>query len=275
MKRRSLSSRSAAEAAAAEAAREAKAAEKAARKAHAAEQLRQAQERRALREKVMTEAPAEVFNSPMFQSGKYLFKFGYKTSDNVRHEANCRADDKDDVFQKLRTVGIRPYRVECDDPAFVGVRKDLPGPDVGSKRYEYAFRDSQNIRHDGIVLADTREEAFTKLRKLAIKAFFVAEEGTEPPPKRDYTAEVDKTIKAVAESKPLPKAPQEPPVAVPPPVAKQPKPTAPSAPAPAVAAPAPALGIGDRLKRLNALKEQGLLSEDEYNAQRTKILSEL
>lgn len=251
--RQAEAQRKADEAAALEAARAAKAAEKAAKQAYVEEQMRLAQERRALREKVMTEAPSEVFNSPLFQTGKYLFKFGYKSSDNVRHEDKCRADDKDDVFQKLRTVGIRPYRVECDDPAFVGVRKDLPGPDVGSKRYEYAFRDSQNIRHDGIVLADTREEAYAKLRKLAIKAFYVAEEGTEPPPKRDYTAQVEETIKTVAESQSI----------------------ASSAPAPAVAAPAQPLGIGDRLKRLNALKEQGLLSDAEYNDQRAKILSEL
>lgn len=251
--RQAEAQRKADEAAALEAARAAKAAEKAAKQAYVEEQMRLAQERRALREKVMTEAPSEVFNSPLFQTGKYLFKFGYKSSDNVRHEDKCRADDKDDVFQKLRTVGIRPYRVECDDPAFVGVRKDLPGPDVGSKRYEYAFRDSQNIRHDGIVLADTREEAYAKLRKLAIKAFYVAEEGTEPPPKRDYTAQVEETIKTVAESQSI----------------------ASSAPAPAVAAPAQPLGIGDRLKRLNALKEQGLLADAEYNDQRAKILSEL
>lgn len=224
--------RKADEAAALEAARAAKAADKAARRAHAEEQTRLAQERRALRNKVMEEGPSDVFTSSLFQTGKYLFKFGYKTSDNVRHEDKCRADDKDDVFQKLRTVGVRPYRVECADPAFVGVRKDLPGPDVGSKRYEYAFRDSQNVRHDGIVLADTQEEAYAKLRKLAIKAFFVAEEGTEPPP--DVAARLSAT-----------------------------------------AASATPLGVGERLKRLNALKEQGLLSESEYNEQRSKIISEL
>ena len=146
-----------------EAARAAKAAEKAAKKARAEEEFRLAQERRALREKVMTEAANDVFNSPLFQTGKFLFKFGYKTSDNVRHEANCRAESKDDVFQKLRTVGVRPFRVECDDPEFTN------------------------------------------------------------------------------------------------------------------AAPAPAqpLGIADRLKRLNALKADGLLTEEEYAAQRAKIISEL
>ena len=111
----------------------------------------------------MAEAANDVFNSPLFQTGKFLFKFGYKTSDNVRHEANCRAESKDEVFQKLRTVGVRPFRVECDDPEFTN------------------------------------------------------------------------------------------------------------------AAPAPAqpLGIADRLKRLNALKEQGLLTESEYAEQRAKIISEL
>ena len=51
------------------------------------------------------------------------------------------------------------------------------------------------------------------------------------------------------------------------------------APAPVVAAPAPAAGgantMVDRLKKLDALKAAGVLSEDEYNAKRTEILSEI
>ena len=43
----------------------------------------------------------------------------------------------------------------------------------------------------------------------------------------------------------------------------------------AASAPAQPLGIADRLKRLNALKAEGLLTEEEYAAQRAKIISEL
>jgi hypothetical protein len=37
----------------------------------------------------------------------------------------------------------------------------------------------------------------------------------------------------------------------------------------------PSLSIAERLKRLNALKADGLLTEEEYAAQRAKIISEL
>ena len=55
---------------------------------------------------------------PIFTRGRYTFSFVYKTSDNVRHEDTCRADERDEVFQKLRTVKIRPSKVWCDDPAY-------------------------------------------------------------------------------------------------------------------------------------------------------------
>lgn len=241
---------------------QAKLAEKAARKAYAEEQLKRAQVRRAIVEKTMTEANCDIFDIPLFKTGRFLFRFVYKTSDNVRHENTCRADEKNDVFQKLRTIGIKACRVECDDPAYVGVRKDLPGPEVGSKVFEYAFRDSRNIRHDGTVRADTKEEAYEKLRKIAIKPFFVAEEGVPPPnkPKYDLLKETEGILpESVAAT--IVKAAQ---------IA-----TAPDAAAAQPVEEKKPLTIGDRLKRLNALKEQGLLSEPEYAEQRAKILSEL
>lgn len=164
---RGAAKREAAEKAAAEreAKAAAKAAEKAAKRAYAEEQERKAAEKKAARKMVMEDGSAAVFNAPLFKTGRFEFKFGYKTSDNTRHEAFCHGDSKDDVYSKLRTVGVRPYRVECDDPEF-----------------------------------------------------------------------------ANASSSP---------------------------------ASAPVLGIADRLKRLNALKDEGLLSDEEYAAQRAKIISEL
>ena len=55
---------------------------------------------------------------PIFTQGRYTFSFAYKTSDNVRHEDTCQADERDEVFQKLRTVKIRPMKVWCDDSAY-------------------------------------------------------------------------------------------------------------------------------------------------------------
>ena len=237
---------------AAEKARAAKLAEKEAKRLKAEEELRKANERRALREAAMVQRSAEVFDTPIFQTGRYLFKFGYKTSDSARHEQTCRADSKSEVFQKLRKVGIRPYRVECDDPDFVDIRKDLPGPDVGSKTFEYVFRDSGNVQHVGTILADTRDEAYAKLRKMSIKPCTVDELGAERPQKR-------------TDAHPVPTPP----------------PSQPNAPAPVLEAPPPisaasaSLSIADRLKRLNSLKEQGLLTETEYAEQRARIISEL
>ena len=55
---------------------------------------------------------------PLFMKGRYTFRFTYKTSDNVRHEDTCMGNEKEDVYQKLRTVKIRPMKVWCDDPNY-------------------------------------------------------------------------------------------------------------------------------------------------------------
>ena len=55
---------------------------------------------------------------PIFMKGRYTFHFTYKTSDNVRHEDTCMGNEKEDVYQTLRTVKIRPIKVWCDDPNY-------------------------------------------------------------------------------------------------------------------------------------------------------------
>lgn len=96
--------------------------EKSARKAAAREKaeagLRAAQERRRKMEEIVNSSKPIALVDPVFAQGKYTFTFKYKTSDNVTHEDTCRADGRDEVFQKLRTVKIRPSRVWCDDPAY-------------------------------------------------------------------------------------------------------------------------------------------------------------
>ena len=97
-------------------------AEKAAKKAAAREQaeadLRAAQERRRRMEELVSSSKPISLLDPIFTRGRYAFSFVYKTSDNVRHEDTCRADERDEVFQKLRTVKIRPSKVWCNDPAY-------------------------------------------------------------------------------------------------------------------------------------------------------------
>ena len=97
-------------------------AEKAAKKAAAREQaeadLRAAQERRRKMEELVSASKPIALLDPIFAQGHYTFHFTYKTSDNVRHEDTCMGNEKEDVYQKLRTVKIRPMNVWCDDPTY-------------------------------------------------------------------------------------------------------------------------------------------------------------
>ena len=44
-----------------------------------------------------------------------VFTYSYKTSDGVRHTDTINADSSEDAFRKLRSVGIRPIKVEQGD----------------------------------------------------------------------------------------------------------------------------------------------------------------
>ena len=41
-------------------------------------------------------------------------------------------------------------------------------------KFQFAYRDSSNERHDGIVVASSKDDAFKKLRSRGIPPFFVA-----------------------------------------------------------------------------------------------------
>ena len=95
-----------------------KSAAKAAAREKAEADLRAARERRRKMEEIVSFSKPIALVDPLFTQGRYTFSFAYKTSDNVRHEDTCRADERDEVFQKLRTVKIRPMKVWCDDPTY-------------------------------------------------------------------------------------------------------------------------------------------------------------
>ena len=96
--------------------REAEAAACAARAAQRAENRAKAERQRqiALQRR---RAIIPDFSVEPFQTGAFRFKVEFKTSDNQRHETECRADARDEMFAKMRTVGIRPSRVTQLDPA--------------------------------------------------------------------------------------------------------------------------------------------------------------
>jgi len=41
-------------------------------------------------------------------------------------------------------------------------------------KFDYAYRDKENVRHDGTVVASSKDDAFKKLRAQGVKPFFVA-----------------------------------------------------------------------------------------------------
>ena len=55
--------------------------------------------------------PPPDFSAPIFQTGQFRFKVEYKTSDNVPHAVECRADSRDEMYQKAKSVRVRPSRV--------------------------------------------------------------------------------------------------------------------------------------------------------------------
>ena len=132
-------------------------AEKSARKAAAREKaeadLRAAQERRRKMEEIVSSSRPIALVDPLFAQGKYTFTFKYKTSDNVTHEDTCRADERDEVFQKLRTVRIRPSKVWCDDLAYERDKMSRqhvdaassPRPDIATRLKQLDALKSQSL----------------------------------------------------------------------------------------------------------------------------------
>ena len=110
-----------------------KAAKKAAARKQAEADLRAAQERRRRMEELVSASKPIALLDPIFARGRYTFHFTYKTSDNVRHEDTCMGNEKEDVYQKLRMVKIRPMNVWCDDPNYEAdharaIQSPIPNP---------------------------------------------------------------------------------------------------------------------------------------------------
>lgn len=55
--------------------------------------------------------PPPDFSASIFQTGQFRFKVEYKTSDNIPHAVECRADSRDEMYQKAKFVRVRPSRV--------------------------------------------------------------------------------------------------------------------------------------------------------------------
>ena len=82
---------------------------------------------------------------PLFQTGALRFKVDFKTSDNVCHSAECRADTRDEMFAKARTVGVRPSRVTCLDP------EPHPSSPIPHPSFEARLKRLDDLRSQGLI----------------------------------------------------------------------------------------------------------------------------
>lgn len=130
---------------------------------------------------------AQDFSAGIFAEGRYLFGFRYTLPGNIRREGTMRADSKDEVYRKLRTVGINAFGVVCRDPSVVGRPLSLPGVEKGSTVFTYTYMTSDGVRHAGEIRADSKDEAYAKLRSVGIKPIRVlAEDESSPALKRFF-----------------------------------------------------------------------------------------
>jgi hypothetical protein len=109
----------------------------------------------------------------------------------------------------------------------------LTAPNSQLKTFTYIYMTPERVRSRAEIQAESKEDAYIRLRKKKIRPIRVLAEGeAEPPPKNFMSRE------AKQEENPEP-------------------------------------SVADRLRRLNALKDEGLISEAEYAEQRAKIISAL
>jgi hypothetical protein len=131
---------------------------------------------------------------------------------------------------------------------------------IGSSHFSYYYTpkgSTSSDRREGDMFADSREEAYSKLRAVGINPIkvypFGEESPAKPAPGRNF-AEVKARQEAM--TRPMPAA----------------QPSMPSEPQPPAAKPDP---MADRLGRLKKLYDLGIISETEYADQRKRILAEL
>ena len=101
------------------------------------------------------------------------------------------------------------------------------------KTFTYIYMAADRVRRREEIQAESKEDAYIRLRKKKIRPIRVLAEGEAEPPPKNFMSRAAK---------------QE----------ENPEPS-----------------VADRLRRLNALKDEGLISEAEYAEQRAKIISAL
>ena len=138
--------------------------------------------------------------------------------------------------EKKSRVGSCKLKVAgCDAPEIGNPKPETGNQEPNSQLsiFTYIYMTPERVRSRGEIQAESKEDAYIRLRKKRIRPIRVLAEGESEPPPKDFMSKAAKR-----EAKPEP-------------------------------------SVADRLRRLNALKDEGLISEAEYAEQRAKIISAL
>ena len=138
--------------------------------------------------------------------------------------------------EKKSRVGSCKLEVAgCDAPEIGNPKPETGNQEPNSQlsTFTYIYMTPERVRSRGEIQAESKEDAYIRLRKKRIRPIRVLAEGESEPPPKDFMSKAAKR-----EAKPEP-------------------------------------SVADRLRRLNALKDEGLISEAEYAEQRAKIISAL
>ena len=138
--------------------------------------------------------------------------------------------------EKKSRVGSCKLKVAgCDAPEIGNPKPETGNQEPNSQlsTFTYIYMTPERVRSRGEIQAESKEDAYIRLRKKRIRPIRVLAEGESEPPPKDFMSKAAKR-----EAKPEP-------------------------------------SVADRLRRLNALKDEGLIFEAEYAEQRAKIISAL
>jgi hypothetical protein len=119
-------------------------------------------------------------------------------------------------------------------------KKEIPKAPTGElQRFRYVYMTSDRVRHRAEIMAESKEDAYARLRTMKIRPIRVLAEGEEEPKPKDFARKAKEKAQKEAQSN------------------------------------SPVHNIADRLRQLSALKEEGLLTEAEYAEQRARIISSI
>jgi hypothetical protein len=135
-----------------------------------------------------------------------------------------------EVLSRSRSTETDTPEIENQKPE---TRNQKPTPNSQLKAFTYIYMAADRVRRKEEILAQSKEDAYARLRAKRIRPIRVLAEGEREPPPKDF---MTRAAKLDIEAEP---------------------------------------SVAGRLRQLNALKDEGLLTEAEYAEQRAKIIAAL